>query len=188
MLSLWCVSAIFGDVLEMARISLIDIKSGKAVEQLQANLVSVKTPCIVKVSLNPQDMKSYRQEGNNLVIELKSGGQLVLKDFFAIASDGARNELVLEHQGHYWHAVYGENQASLSLEEISGVDELLISKEGDATFMWLLGALGLGGLAVVATDDGDSGGGGGQESQPSGGTAVSLQKPDLVVDPEKGEI
>ncbi|HCR1552137.1 TPA: hypothetical protein ONA52_005997, partial [Pseudomonas aeruginosa] len=29
---------------------------------------------------------------------------------------------------------------------------------------------------------------GGQESQPSGGTAVSLQKPDLVVDPEKGEI
>ncbi|MGN7742385.1 BapA/Bap/LapF family prefix-like domain-containing protein, partial [Pseudomonas sp. 22526] len=163
--SLMCIW-IFGVLLEMALASLIDIKSGKVVEQINANLVSVNAPSIVKISLSPQDMKSYYKSGNNLVIELASGEQIVLEGFFVVAPDGARNELVLEDQGHYWHASYGENEASLSLEEISSIDKLLISEGGGNAYMWLLGALGLGGVVALA-DSGGGGGGGSDDSQPS---------------------
>ncbi|MGY4817812.1 Ig-like domain-containing protein [Pseudomonas chlororaphis subsp. piscium] len=169
-LAVWCVESlmciwIFGVLLEMALASLIDIKSGKVVEQIKANLVSVNAPSIVKISLSPQDMKSYYKSGNNLVIELASGEQIVLEGFFVVAPDGARNELVLEDQGHYWHASYGENEASLSLEEISGIDKLLISEGGGNAYMWLVGALGLGGVVALA-DSGGGGGGGSDDSQP----------------------
>ncbi|WP_036998403.1 BapA/Bap/LapF family prefix-like domain-containing protein, partial [Pseudomonas chlororaphis] len=150
----------------MALASLIDIKSGKVVEQINANLVSVKAPCIVKISLSPQDMKSYYKSGNNLVIELKSGERIVLEGFFVVAPDGARNELVLEDQGHYWHASYGENEASLSLEEISDIDKLLISEGGGNAYLWLVGALGLGGV-VALVDSGGGSGGGSDDGQPS---------------------
>ncbi|MCB2254976.1 BapA prefix-like domain-containing protein, partial [Pseudomonas chlororaphis] len=156
----------------MAQTSLIDIKSGKVIEQVKANLVSVKAPSIVKISLSPQDMKSYYKSGNNLVIELKSGKQIVLENFFVAAPDGARNELVLEDQGHYWHASYGENEASLSLKEISGMDELLISEDGDNAYMWLVGALGLGGVVALA-ESGGSGGEGSSDSQPGASTLDS---------------
>ncbi|WP_248132944.1 BapA prefix-like domain-containing protein, partial [Pseudomonas sp. B329] len=153
----------------MAQVSLIDITSGKLVAQSTGNSITVGGPSIVKISLNPQTLKSASQAGSDLVIELTTGEQIVLKGFFIVSADGLRNELVLEHQGKFWHATYEPDHASLSLKEISNVDELLVD-DGDNTFMWLLGALGLGGVAALVGGGGGGGGGGGN-------AAVSATKP-----------
>ncbi|WP_122301340.1 BapA/Bap/LapF family prefix-like domain-containing protein, partial [Pseudomonas syringae] len=147
---------IFGVKASMAQVSLIDIKSGKLIEHVAGNPTALKAPSIVKISLNPETLKSATRAGSDLVIELTTGEQIVLKGFFIVSADGLRNELVLEHQGKFWHATYEPDQASLSLKEISNVDELLVD-DGDNTFMWLLGALGIGGVAALV---GGGGGGG----------------------------
>ncbi|KAA6167084.1 BapA prefix-like domain-containing protein, partial [Pseudomonas marginalis] len=156
----------------MAQVSLIDIKSGKLIEHVAGNPTTLNTPSIVKISLNPDTLKSATQTGSDLVIELTTGEQIVLKGFFIVSADGLHNELVLEHQGKYWHATYEPDQASLSLKEISDVDELLVD-DGDNTFMWLLGALGIGGAAALV---GGGGGGGG-----GGNSVASATKPPVPV-------
>lgn len=138
----------------MTQASLIDIRIGKNFEQVAGNQISVKTSSTVRLSLNAQDMKSYYKSGNNLVIELKSGKRTVLESFFVATPDDARNELVLENQGHYWRASYGESETSLSLEKMFGIDDLLASTAGDSTYMWLVGAFGLGGVAASANSGG----------------------------------
>ncbi|TLG90959.1 BapA prefix-like domain-containing protein, partial [Pseudomonas edaphica] len=100
----------------MAQVSLIDIKSGKLVEQATGNSTTVGSPSIVKISLNPETLKSASRAGDDLVIVLKSGEQVVLKGFFVVAADGLHNELVLESEGKFWHATYEPSQASLSLK------------------------------------------------------------------------
>ncbi|WP_277761077.1 Ig-like domain-containing protein [Pseudomonas sp. A34-9] len=151
----------------MAQVSLIDIKSGKLVEQATGSSTTVGSPSIVKISLNPETLKSASRAGNDLVIVLKSGEQVVLKGFFIVAADGLHNELVLENEGKFWHATYEPSQASLTLKEISNVDELLV-EDGDNTFMWLLGALGLGGVVALASGGGGGGGGHGAGGNGSG--------------------
>ncbi|MCO2439416.1 BapA prefix-like domain-containing protein [Pseudomonas aeruginosa] len=141
----------------MVQISLINMNSGKLVEQMAGGSIEVQLPSIVKVSLSPEALKSYYRSGNDLIIELKSGEEIVLKDFFIVSADGQRNELVLEDNGRFWHATNGQNEASLSLKEITGIDELLLGESSDNTYIWLLGAIALGGgVAALA-----SGGGGG---------------------------
>ncbi|SFB39497.1 hypothetical protein SAMN05216248_105177, partial [Pseudomonas simiae] len=144
----------------MAWVSLIDIKSGKLVEQATSRTIAVGRPSIVKISLNPEMLKSTSRAGNDLVIVLKSGEQIVIEGFFVVSADGLHNELVLENEGKIWHALYKQIPESLSLKEISNVDELLIA-DGDNTFMWLIGALGLGGAVALAGGGGGGGGGGG---------------------------
>lgn len=92
-----------------------------------------------------------------------------------MAADGLHNELVLENEGKFWHATYEPSQASLSLKEISNVDELLV-EDGDNTFMWLIGALGLGGVVALASHSGGGGGGGGGAN-----ASVSATKPSAPV-------
>ncbi len=163
----------------MVQISLINMNSGKLVEQMAGGSIEVQLPSIVKVSLSPEALKSYYRSGNDLIIELKSGEEIVLKDFFIVSADGQRNELVLEDNGRFWHATNGQNEASLSLKEITGIDELLLGESSDNTYMWLLGAIALGGgVAALASGGGGGGGGGG----------IKPAVPVIRFDPQSGKV
>ncbi|HBP0288057.1 TPA: BapA prefix-like domain-containing protein, partial [Pseudomonas aeruginosa] len=164
----------------MVQISLINMNSGKLVEQMAGGSIEVQLPSIVKVSLSPEALKSYYRSGNDLIIELKSGEEIVLKDFFIVSADGQRNELVLEDNGRFWHATNGQNEASLSLKEITGIDELLLGESSDNTYMWLLGAIALGG-GVAALASGGGGGGG-------GGGGIKPAVPVIRFDPQSGKV
>ncbi|MCF5016002.1 Ig-like domain-containing protein, partial [Pseudomonas lactis] len=170
----------------MAKISLLGVGSGEAVEQAEGLPVNITVPSIVKIGVAPSDIQSCKQSGHDLVIALKSGETIVLKNFFVILAGGPPNELVLEENGKFWQASYVKDTSVFTFDEISTADnEVLKDETDDHTYLWLVGALGLAGVvALVKSGDG----GGGHSHGPSTAGATALAAPVLKFDAQSGTL
>lgn len=173
-------------------------------------VVSVRTSSDVSLNLSPSEIVSYKQNGNDLLIELANGELVTLQDYFAgeMASD---RELFLSKDGEFHTVDLGptiDNQFIANYEPVdlsgkwSQFDELTfldlerIEPVVAPLAAPLLGGLGAAGAAVAgaAVIAGGGGGGGGNgpiiptvdgvdEDRVIGGTG-----PDAVVVTGTGEV
>lgn len=139
-------------------VEVLDKKTGLS---SSVNLSDVSNPLssVFRVSLDLNDVHSFENLNNNLIVNLKSGEEIVFPDFF-LAPEEERNELIIEDtNGIFWWGQYDVPWTAFSFTELQPLDELpLIVEDGDAGgFAWWMAAAGLGALALLSSGGGSSG-------------------------------
>ncbi|HBU8852991.1 TPA: BapA prefix-like domain-containing protein, partial [Citrobacter sedlakii] len=141
---------------------------------VEASEVTLNTPSIVKLSAQREEISQLARVNQDLVITFHSGEKMTIKNFYVTNDQGASQLVLEDDNGALW---WVENpEAGLQFEQISSIDELLITaggaNEGAAIWPWVLGGVvAAGGIAAIAA----SGGGGGDDDDngsgnPGGGT------------------
>ncbi|MGO3742611.1 Ig-like domain-containing protein, partial [Kerstersia sp.] len=146
--------------------------------------ISLVEPSIVKLPISPELVTAYERAGNNLVLKLENGKNVSILDFFKVAEDGTRSELVLEAADgtQYWgqyeqpwtdfsftqieeteRNALAEAEAQAAARGESAAPMELTGGAAEHDFNWLVGAFAvLAGAGIVIFRDslGSSGGSG----------------------------
>ena len=78
-------------------IGVVEKESGQSTSLEWTSLVALDSTSVVKMPFGPRDVESYEQSGTDLIIKLKSGENVTVKDFFTkFGEEEEQNELVLE--------------------------------------------------------------------------------------------
>ena len=130
-------------------------KGGGAVTEAPLGNVELSAPSIVKVGVGPEEVASYSQAGNDLVIALSNGQTVTIAGFFETGPDGERSELILEDDnGVLWLGQYNSPWSEFNFAEIELGDDVfgLVAPAGGAaeTPGWLLAGLALLGIGGIA--------------------------------------
>ncbi|MBJ9890386.1 BapA prefix-like domain-containing protein [Citrobacter sedlakii] len=134
---------------------------------VEASEVTLNTPSIVKLSAQREEISQLARVNQDLVITFHSGEKVTIKNFYVTNDQGASQLVLEDDNGALW---WVENpEAGLQFEQISSIDELLITaggaNEGAAIWPWVLGGVvAAGGIAAIAA----SGGGGGDDDDDNG--------------------
>jgi hypothetical protein len=139
-------------------------------------------PGVVQMPVAPSQVASVSRNGQDLIVNLKSGEQVTIGNFFNTLDD-VRSDIVFQDEdGALWQAQYStESFNGFTFDEVASLDTLLadtgVIDNATQTFAFAgLGLLGVGGAAAAA---GGGGGGGGGAATPAP-TAPA----DLVLSPD----
>ncbi|HKM98298.1 MAG TPA: Ig-like domain-containing protein, partial [Buttiauxella sp.] len=151
----------------MRSISIISKLTG-VTNNVETAIVTLNSPSIVELKAERTDIASLVRTHNDLVITLRDGEVITVKNFYAFADQGG-NQLVLEDdQGALWWVQ--NTDSAFHFEHIANIDELMAatgaeSHDGGAIWPWILGGVAVaGGIALAA----GGGGGGGDSSNDDG--------------------
>ena len=134
-------------------------KSGGPARQATAEGLALDRPSIVFLKAAPEGVLKYERRGGDLVLVLRDGKEIAVPGFFAEYPDSGRNDLVLEDDaGVLWWGQYTQPWSDFQFTEIEWTDPAAALLP-DGVPGWLLGALGV--LGVAAAAGGGGGGGGG---------------------------
>ncbi|WP_367066640.1 tandem-95 repeat protein [Oryzisolibacter sp. LB2S] len=127
-------------------------KSGQLVSNNDANGAPVlDRPSIVSMKIAPEKVARYERRGDDLVLVLRDGQEVLVPRFFAAHENDGRNDLVLEDDaGVLWWGQYHGPWTEFHFTEIEWHDAIPLP-------LWLL--TGLGVLGLGAAMGGGSGGG-----------------------------
>ena len=143
--------------------------SGKAAVVDSADLV-LDQPSIVKIKVGPETVDRFEQVGNDLLIVLKDGSTLTIRNFFVQDDEGHRSDLVLEDvEGVHWWGQYTSPWSDFHFAEIQedAAAAAFVPPAGGLPG-WAIAALALIGVgAVAAASDGGGGGGGKDDVEPA---------------------
>ena len=138
-------------------------------------------PGVVQMPVAPSQVASVNRSGQDLVVNLKSGEQVRIGNFFNTEGD-IRSDIVFQgDDGALWQAQYStESFNGFTFEEVSSIDTLLadtgVIDNATQTFAFAgLGLLGVGGAAAAA---GGGGGGGGAAAPAPTAPADLILSPD----------
>ena len=67
----------------MTRIVVAAKQDKILLQDTQSNKILMTQPAIIQVGVKKEDVQSISKEGNNLVIQLKNGEQIVLENFYS---------------------------------------------------------------------------------------------------------
>ncbi|WP_323165291.1 BapA/Bap/LapF family prefix-like domain-containing protein, partial [Pseudomonas atacamensis] len=130
--------------------------------------VQLSQPSVVQMPVRPDQLASTSRSGQDLIVNLKSGEQIKISNFFVTSPDGVPNDIVFQgDDATLWQARYSaEPFNGFTFDEINSLDELIAGVDvvDGATPAWAiagLGLLGAGGAAAAAGGSGGGGGGGG---------------------------
>lgn len=129
--------------------------------------VQLNQPSVVQMPVRPDQLASTSRSGQDLIVNLKSGEQIKISNFFVTSPDGVPNDIVFQgDDATLWQARYSaEPFNGFTFEEIDSLDELIagVGVVDGATPAWAIAGLGLlgAGGAAAATGGGGGGGGGG---------------------------
>ncbi|WP_162626623.1 BapA/Bap/LapF family prefix-like domain-containing protein, partial [Acinetobacter sp. CFCC 10889] len=159
---------------------MVDIKSvkmtdGNIVEQniavsQQGDIVSTQLQNneILKLGISPDQIQTTTREGQNLVIQLKDGSQIVIQDYFLQANP----QVALQQGELLWDMQLAETPTGLQADylAVSSLSELgAVSGAGAALFAgiptWGLAAAGVAGLGGVIAAVASSGGSSNKEEK-----------------------
>lgn len=156
----------------MSHISIISKLTG-VTNTVEASEITLNSPSIVELKLERSDIASITRSGQDMMITLRDGETITVKNFYAFASEGG-NQLVLEGQdGVLWWVQ--DTDTAFHFEHINNLDELMLatgahSEGGGAIWPWVLGGLAVaGGIGIAAASGGGGGGGGGSGDNGNGG-------------------
>ena len=156
---------------------ILDKKNGSHRQVEDTRIIVLDRPSVIVLRLAPENVTRYERRGDDLVLVLKDGQEILIQGFFVKYSEGesdtqadnvdaaesvsaeeARNELVLEDDnGVVWWGQYPEQWSEFHFTEIEWDDAA-----GVVWWPWLLAALG--GAAAIGALAG--GGGGGAKAHP----------------------
>ncbi|PWB37101.1 hypothetical protein DCO47_05690 [Pseudomonas sp. NDM] len=147
--------------------------------------VQLSQPSVIQMPVRPDQLASTSRSGQDLIVNLKSGEQIKISNFFVTSPDGVPNDIVFQgDDATLWQARYSaEPFNGFTFEEIDSLDELIagVGVVDGATPAWAiagLGLLGAGGAAAAAGGGGGGGGGGGDNAgdatPPAAATGLTL--------------
>ncbi|TXH20543.1 MAG: BapA prefix-like domain-containing protein [Gammaproteobacteria bacterium] len=126
------------------------------------NVITLDEVSVVQLSYHPRDVQSYVKEGEDLILTLKSGETIRIRNFFVDGPNGDESELVLEDDdGNLWWGRHSPGYANFQFSEIGSLDVILGSAANEAaaavipTVGALAGLAALGGVIILADDDDD---------------------------------
>jgi VCBS repeat/type 1 secretion C-terminal target domain (VC_A0849 subclass) len=166
----------------MRSVSIIS-KMTSVATNVETNTVTLSTPSIVKIKVDRADIASMQRSHQDLVITLKDGETVTVKNFY-VTSDQGSSQLVLEgSDGTLWWVK--DTDGAFHFQQISSIDELLVAEGnhegGAALWPWLLGgAVVAGGIGIAAAS---GGGGGGGHHNDDGNSDPGTPKPPLDTTP-----
>ncbi|MCP1475885.1 hypothetical protein ABIA54_000022 [Pseudomonas sp. EB276 TE3739] len=138
--------------------------------------VQLNQPSVVQMPVRPDQLASTSRSGQDLIVNLKSGEQIKISNFFVTSPDGVPNDIVFQgDDATLWQARYSaEPFNGFTFEEINSLDELVagVGVVDGATPAWAIAGLGLLGAGGAAAATGGGGGGGG-----GGGSGVDATPP-----------
>lgn len=148
---------------------IFDKKSGSHETAANTENIAVDRPSVVHIKLSPEDVAKYDRRGDDLVLILEDGQEILITGFFVKYDDGeavspsadsassedadqpqsqddlTRSDLVLEDEnGVMWWGQYPHDWTAFHFTEIEWDDEAFV------LWPWLLGALGAVGGAALA--------------------------------------
>ncbi|EDG9014666.1 BapA prefix-like domain-containing protein [Salmonella enterica subsp. enterica serovar Typhi] len=125
---------------------------------LESSAVTLNAPSIVKLSVARDEISQLTRINQDLVVRLRSGETITIKNFYVTNDLGASQLVLAENDGTLW---WVENpQAGLHFEQIADINELLVTsgashEAGGAVWPWVLaGAVAAGGIAAIASSGG----------------------------------
>ncbi|HWH87643.1 MAG TPA: Ig-like domain-containing protein [Pseudomonas sp.] len=146
--------------------------------------VQLTQPSVVQIPVRPDQLASTSRSGQDLIVNLKSGEQIKISNFFVTSPEGVPNDIVFQgDDATLWQARYNaEPFNGFTFDKINSLDDLIagVGVVDGATPAWAiagLGLLGAGGAAAAAGGSGGGGGGGGGSSDttpPSPATGLTL--------------
>lgn len=140
-------------------LKLIERGNPASVAKVAVEDVTLNKPHLVMLSGSVADVVSAKRNGQNLVLALASGKQIVLYGFFEEDEEGEHSELVVEGENDelLW---LNENQEFVGISPdaplLEGVGAATTSEEAIPVWlMGLLGAVGVAGIAIAADSGGE---------------------------------
>ncbi|MHA7599224.1 Ig-like domain-containing protein [Alicycliphilus sp. T452] len=142
-------------------------KSGGIARSADGNeTLALDRPSIISLKIAPEKIARFERRGDDLVLVLHDGQEMVVRHFFTSYPDDGRNDLVLEDDaGVLWWGQYHGPWTEFHFTEVEWNDEMPMP-------FWLLAglsALGLGAAAGGGGDGGSGSGGGNSGGGNSGG-------------------
>ncbi len=127
--------------------------------------LNIKSPTVVKVLSQRENVKEIVREGGQVVVHFKNGDVLTIENFYQENAE-TPNDLVFEDRenGQLWHWT-ADGASADGLVPLRSIQPLLIAEEGHSIAPILLGLGALAGLGAVAA----GGGGGGDDDGPNPG-------------------
>ena len=156
----------------MRSISLISKLTG-VTNNIEASEITLNSPSIVELKAERADIASIVRTNNDMVITLRDGEVVTVKNFYAFADQGG-NQLVLEDsKGALWWVQ--DTDTAFHFEPLNNIDDLMVATGaenhgGAAIWPWVLGGVALAGGIALAAGGGGGGGGGGDDNSNSGGS------------------
>ncbi|MFB0713568.1 BapA/Bap/LapF family large adhesin [Buttiauxella noackiae] len=161
----------------MRSISIISKLTG-VTNNVEASEITLTAPSIVELKAERSDIASIARTNQDMVITLRDGEVITVKNFYAYADQGG-NQLVLEDsKGALWWVQ--DTDSVFHFEHINNIDDLMVATGaenhgGAAIWPWILGGVAIaGGIALAA---GGGGGGGGDNSNNGGNSAGTPNPP-----------
>ncbi|MBS0427904.1 MAG: tandem-95 repeat protein, partial [Proteobacteria bacterium] len=116
-------------------------------------------PSIVSLKIAPESVARFERRGDDLVLVLRNGDEVAVRQFFAEYPDGGRNDLVLQDEaGVFWWGQYHAPWSEFHFTEIEWDDGVPLLPVSDMPG-WLLAGLGVLGVGALAGGGGGGGGG-----------------------------
>ncbi|MBJ9986764.1 BapA prefix-like domain-containing protein, partial [Acinetobacter sp. S40] len=121
---------------------------------VNANRITLSEASIVHTKMYRQDVAEFLRDGNNLILKLNNGEEVVIENFF-VQYENVESDLVFEEDGCvlYWF------DEVAGFKEIAGLEDLLPIASESATggiLPWVAGALAAGGIAAAIIDHNDN--------------------------------
>lgn len=162
----------------MRSISIISKLTG-VTNNVEASEITLTAPSIVELKAERSDIASIARTNQDMVITLRDGEVITVKNFYAYADQGG-NQLVLEDsKGALWWVQ--DTDSVFHFEHINNIDDLMVATGaenhgGAAIWPWVLGGVAIaGGIALAA--GGGGGGGGSSDNSNNGGNSAGTPNP-----------
>ncbi|NUG00158.1 biofilm-associated Ig-like repeat protein Blp1 [Acinetobacter oleivorans] len=119
----------------------------------QTKTIVVDPKEIAKIDINPEKIASITREGNNAIIHLKDGTEIILENYFI-----SENPQILLNEGQsYWTASLGEDttgQTTVNYLEVKDAPKLIDSSSSVPLWTGVVSALaGAGTIALLSRKD-----------------------------------
>ncbi|MGK7246600.1 BapA/Bap/LapF family prefix-like domain-containing protein [Buttiauxella agrestis] len=139
----------------MRSISIISKLTG-VTNNVESSEITLNAPSIVELRAERADIASIARTNQDMVITLRDGEVITVKNFYAFANQGG-NQLVLEDsKGALWWVQ--DTDSAFHFENIANIDELMAatgaeSHGGGAIWPWVLGGVAVaGGLPLLLAE------------------------------------
>ncbi|MEN8423954.1 Ig-like domain-containing protein [Acinetobacter junii] len=120
-----------------------------AISQGDSTTIIIKSNETVKIEINPSEIASVTQEGNNVVFHLKDGTKVIVENFYLAENP----QIILQNGQKYWEAkLTSEAEGNIFVEYVELTELPHMVSDTTSIYAWILGGLAGAGLVALITD------------------------------------
>ncbi|MFK4206102.1 Ig-like domain-containing protein, partial [Acinetobacter junii] len=120
-----------------------------AISQGDSTTIIIKSNETVKIAINPSEIASVTQEGNNVVFHLRDGTKVIVENFYLAEN----TQIILQNGQKYWEAkLISEAEGNIFVEYVELTELPHMVSDTTSIYSWILGGLAGAGLVALITD------------------------------------